>query len=118
MPDSAPVWLMDKEVELMLQAQDLVKAGLYDSEEAVIRDGLRYLLQARPELRLELAIYRYRMEDISLGKAANLAGVSFEQMKEILQNRGIELRLGPETREEALEEVATLRRHLHGQGDQ
>lgn len=102
----------------MLRTQDLVKAGLYDSEEAVIQDGLRYLLQARPELRLELAVYRYRTEDISLGKAANLAGVSFEQMKEILQSRGVQLRLGPKTQEEALEEVATLRRHLHGQGDQ
>jgi predicted HTH domain antitoxin len=102
----------------MLRTADFVRAGLYDNEESVIRDGLRYLLQARPELRLELGIYRYRTEDISLIKAANLAGVSFEQMKEILKSRSIEPRLGLETREEALEEVANLRRHLHGQGDQ
>jgi predicted HTH domain antitoxin len=57
-------------------------------------------------------------EDISLGKAANLAGVSFEQMKEILQSRGVPLRLGAETKEEALEEVTTLRRHLLGQSNQ
>lgn len=102
----------------MLRALDFVKAGLYDSEEAVIRDSLRYLLQARPELRLELAVHRYQTENISVGKAANLAGVSFEQMKDILRSRGIPLRLGPETREEALEEVAALRRHLHGPCDQ
>lgn len=101
----------------MFQVQDFVKAKLYGSEDAVIQDSLRYMLQARPELRLELAVYWYQTEDISLGKAANLAGVSFEQMKEILRSRGIQLRLGPEIREEALEEVATLRRHLHGQGD-
>ena len=102
----------------MVRTQDLVKAGLYENEEAVIQDSLRYLLQARPELRLELAVYRYQTEEISLGKAANLAGVSFEQMKEILRSRGIQLRLGPETQEEALEEVAALRRHLHEQGNQ
>lgn len=102
----------------MFQTQDFVKANLYDSEDAVIQDGLRYLLQSRPELRRELAVYWYQAEDISLGKAANLAGVSFEQMKEILRGRGIRLRLGPETQEETLEEVAILRRHLHGQGDQ
>ncbi|WP_219857130.1 UPF0175 family protein [Candidatus Hakubella thermalkaliphila] len=106
---------MWQEVEPMLSTEDLVKAGLYDSEEAVIQDGLRCLLQVRPGLRLELAVYWYQTEDISLGKAANLAGVSFEQMKEVLRSRGIQLRLGPETREEALEEVATLRRHLRGQ---
>lgn len=102
----------------MFRVEDFVKANLYDNEEAVIQDGLRYLLQARPVLRLELAVYRYQTEDISLGKAANLAGVSFEQMKEILRSRGIQLRLGPKTQEDALEDVATLRRHLHGQRDQ
>jgi predicted HTH domain antitoxin len=93
----------------MLRTEDFIKARLYSSEEAVIQDGLRYLLQARPELRLELAVHRYQNEDISLGKAANLAGVSFEQMKEILHHRGIHLRLGPETREEAQAEVDALR---------
>lgn len=98
----------------MVRIQDFVRAKLYESEEAVIQDSLRYLLQARPELRLELAIYRYQSEDISLGKAANLAGVSFEQMKEILRSRGIPLRLGAETPEEALQEVI----HLYGQSGQ
>jgi Arc/MetJ-type ribon-helix-helix transcriptional regulator len=42
----------------MMQIQDFVKARLYESEEAVIQDSLRYLLQARPQLRLELAVYR------------------------------------------------------------
>ncbi|GFP39075.1 hypothetical protein HKBW3S47_00775, partial [Candidatus Hakubella thermalkaliphila] len=54
----------------MLSTEDLVKAGLYDSEEAVIQDSLRCLLQVRPGLRLELAVYWYQTEDISLGKAA------------------------------------------------
>ena len=98
----------------MLRAEDFIKAKLYTSEEAVIQDGLRHLLQARPELRLELAVYRYQNEDISLGKAANLAGVSFEQMKEILLQRGIQLRLGPENQTEARDEVNALRRNLSG----
>ncbi len=98
----------------MLRVEEFLKAKLYTTEEAVIQDGLRHLLQARPELRLELAVYRYQNEDISLGKAANLAGVSFEQMKEILRQRGVQLRLGPENQKEAKDEVNALRRHLHG----
>jgi predicted HTH domain antitoxin len=96
----------------MLQTQDFVKAKLYSDEQSVIQDALRSLLQTRPALRLEMAIYRYQMGTISLGKAANLAGVSFEQMREVLLNRGITLHLGPETREEANAELTTLRSHL------
>ncbi len=96
----------------MLETRDFVKARLYPDEPSVIQDALRSLLQVRPALRLEMAIYRYQTGAISLGKAANLAGISFEQMRDILTNRGVELHLGPETSEDAQAEVATLRSHL------
>ena len=96
----------------MLKAQDFVEAQLYDSEEDVIQDALRYLLRNRPDLRLELTIYRYQNEPISLAKAAHLAGISWAQMKEILLQRGIQPRLGPETLVEAEAEVQALRDHL------
>lgn len=96
----------------MLRIRDFVEARLYESEEALVQDALRSLLREKPQLRVELAIYRYQTGDISLAKAANIAGVSIEQMKEILLSRGIQPRLGPETKKEALEEIATLRRHL------
>jgi predicted HTH domain antitoxin len=60
-------------------------------------------------LRIQLAVHRYQTEEISLAKAASLAGVSWAQMKDILVERGIQPRLGPETIEEAEEEVRTLR---------
>ena len=96
----------------MADDRTLSRAKLYSDEQSVIQDALRYLLQARPVLRLEMAIYRYQTGAISLGKAANLAGVSFEQMREMLSNRGIELHLGPETQEEAKAELTTLRSPL------
>ena len=101
----------------MLQTQDFVRAKLYSDEQSVIQDALRSLLQARPTLRLEMAIYRYQTGAISLGKAANLAGVSFEQMREMLSNRGIELHLGPETQEDAKAELTTLRSYLNAARD-
>ena len=48
--------------------QDFVSAGLYEDEQAVVRDAMRALLSERPQLRIELAIYRYRHEEISLAK--------------------------------------------------
>jgi len=65
-------------------------------------------------MRMEIAIHQYQTDEISVGKAANLAGVSFEQMKDILRSRGVVLRLGLETIKEAQEEIANLRRHLNG----
>jgi hypothetical protein len=55
-----------------------------------------------------LLIYRYRTEEISLAKAAALAGVSWERMREILLSRGVQPRLGPETEEEAWEEIRAM----------
>ena len=99
----------------MLEVQDLVRARLYENEEAVIRDALRHLLRGRPDVRVQLAVYRYQKAEISLAKAANLAGVSWAQMRDILLEQGIQPRLGPETMEEAEREVQTLRDHFERQ---
>lgn len=96
----------------MLQVQDFVDARLYKSDQEVIQDALRYLIRGRPDLRVRLAIHRYETEDISLAKAASLAGVSWAQMKEILVAHGVQPRLGPETLEDAEREVDALREYF------
>lgn len=55
---------------------------------------------------LAYAIGRYALGEISIGKAAELASVDRWTMMEVLQDAGIELRLGPETVEDARREVA------------
>jgi predicted HTH domain antitoxin len=99
----------------VLKARDLVEARLYKSEEDVLQDALRHLLRARPELRIQLAIHRYQTEELSLAKAASLAGVSWAQLKDILLEHGIQPRLGPETLEEAETEAQSLRDYLQTQ---
>jgi predicted HTH domain antitoxin len=99
----------------VLKARDFVEARLYNSEEDVIQDGLRHLLRARPELRIQLAIHRYQTENLSLAKAASLAGVSWAQLKDILLEHGIQPRLGPETLDEAEKEVQSLRDYFQTQ---
>jgi predicted HTH domain antitoxin len=99
----------------VLNTRDFVEARLYNSEEDVIQDALRHLLRARPELRIQLAIHRYHTENLSLAKAASLAGVSWAQMKDILLERGVQPRLGPETLEEAETEAQSLRDYLQTQ---
>jgi predicted HTH domain antitoxin len=93
----------------MLDVHSFVDARLYKDDQAVIQDALRYLVRGRPDLRVRLAIHRYQTEEISLAKAASLAGVSWAQMKDVLVEHGIQPRLGPETLAEAEQEVNALR---------
>jgi predicted HTH domain antitoxin len=109
------------EAEMSLSAihvQDLVKAQLYESEDQVIQEAFRYFLLNRPDLRVLVAVYRYRVDpELSLARAAAIAGVSLERMKEILDHHGVPLRLGPATVEQARAEAATLEAWLETDSD-
>jgi predicted HTH domain antitoxin len=96
----------------MLQANDFVRANLYKSERDVIADALRYLLRARPDLRIQIAIYRYQQDGLSLAKTAELTGVSWQQMKEILLEHGIQPQFGATSAEDLADEVESLREHF------
>jgi predicted HTH domain antitoxin len=99
----------------MLDVHSFVDAKLYKDDQEVIQDALRYLVRGRPDLRVRLAIHRYKTEEISLAKAASLAGVSWAQMKDILVAHGVQPRLGPETLEDAEQEVDALREYFETQ---
>ncbi len=96
--------------EQPIEPRDLVAAHLYPDEGAVIQDALRHLLQDRPDVRIEWAIYLYQREEATLARAAELAGVSFFRMKDLLFEKGIPLLIGPATVEEAQQEVDAIER--------
>ena len=96
----------------MITPQSFVEANIYQNEEAVVQDALRHLLRSRPDLKIQLAVYQYQKHNVSLEKAANLAGISRAQMKDILTEQGIPLRLGSRTVTEALEEIQFLGEEL------
>lgn len=97
---------------MTITPQAFVKAGLYPNEQSVIQEAMRVLWQERPQLRINWAVYQYQTEEISLAKAASIANVSFDRMKEILMTRGIQPRLGTETIVEACQELKTLEQAL------
>ena len=69
--------------------ETIATLGGYESADAVITDAVRELLRQRPELRLSLAVEKYRSEEVSLNRAAELAEVSPERFKTELAERGI-----------------------------
>jgi len=88
----------------------LLDMGVYESQDDYIHKTLMKLLKSNKELRIKLAMHRYQTEPISVGKAAEIAGVCWEDMKHILMQNGIRPRLGPETIEEAKEEILSTGR--------
>ena len=88
----------------------LVEAGIYESEEEAMSDALELLLKENPEYRMKLALHRYQHEEISIGKAAQIAGVCWEDMKKILVENGVTPRFAPRNIEEARKDYHTARK--------
>ena len=55
---------------------------------------------------LAYAIGRYALGGISIGKAASLAGVNRSTMIDVLEETGVEVRLGPQSVNDARREAA------------
>ena len=67
----------------------LVNAGYYSSELDVIKDAIRSLFRENAELKVNAAIELYKEEEVSLSKAAEMAGVTTIEFKDLLGKRGI-----------------------------
>ena len=72
----------------------ITELGLYKDKDDFILDAINTLLSARRELRIEIACKLYEKEEISLGKAAEIVGTSIEEMKKLLSDNGIKLKIG------------------------
>jgi len=68
----------------------IAAAGDYDDADAVVEEAVRELLRRRPELRVSLAVEKYRTGTVSCNRAAELAGLSAEAFREELADRGID----------------------------
>lgn len=70
----------------------VVEAGYYSNRSEVVRDALRVLFETKGHLRQAAAIQLYQDEEVTLSKAAELAGMNVLELKEILADRGIPIR--------------------------
>ncbi len=94
------------------QVSVLAESGTYESPTAIVKDALRTLFAARPDLRETIACLQYQRGGFSLGRAAEWSGLSIEAMKEALARRGIS-RQAPESADET---AAMARRSMERAG--
>jgi len=92
----------------------IVRAGCFPSREDAIREAVETLLTVKPQLRVEAAIRRYLDdEEITLARAAELAGMTRWRFQETLAQRGIPIEVearAVEELDEAVERIRELRR--------
>jgi len=74
--------------------------------------GLKDVESLEKHSRLVLAVELYMDGRISLGRAAELAGVSYDDFWSFLRDRGLKIRAGPRSLEEAEMEYRAAKRHL------
>ena len=91
-------------IEYILDASE--KLGY--RKEDLLRDAINMFLAANKELREKIAVELYKEGKISLGKASEIAGLSYEEMKELLVKNSITIRRGPESVKELREKAKRL----------
>ena len=69
----------------------MVRAGCFASEAEAVREAVHTLFTVKPHLRVEAAIRRYLDEEITLGRAAELAGLTRWRFQELLAQRGMRI---------------------------
>ena len=82
----------------------LIRTKSYGSRDAVISDAVRALLVLKPGLKIEVALDLYKNGEISLWRAAEIAGLCLEEFKELLASRSIRIEVGT-SNEESLERL-------------
>ena len=84
---------------LKMEIEASPETGYYDNKSEFLRDATRTLLAARKDLRIAIACELYKKEKISLGRAVEIAGLNYDEMKKILAEREIRIRSGSKTAE-------------------
>ena len=94
------------------KAEMLVDAGLYGNMSELIREAVRNYIEQQKISAVDLAVELYKKEKVSLGKAAAIAGVSYDEMLGILYLRGVQPKFEPTTKKEGEKELEKAKRLL------
>jgi predicted HTH domain antitoxin len=95
--------------DLDLLIEGTVEAGVFTGKSDALREFARDYFDDHDEERIAAAVALYERETITLGDAARLAGANRFEMKDILRDHGVELRLGLTDEADAEYEVEAAR---------
>ncbi|MBM3129906.1 MAG: hypothetical protein FJ009_14945 [Chloroflexi bacterium] len=91
-----------------LELEALLKAGIFHNRNEAVEEAFRMLFVTRPQLRVEAAIQLFKDEAVTLGRAAEIAGLTRWELEGILADRGINRIVESDSREDLERQVETL----------
>ncbi len=68
----------------------LVKDAIFRNRKEVVKEALQLLFVTRPQLKVEAALHLYKEGEATLGRAAEIAGLTRWEFEALLADRGIE----------------------------
>ncbi len=71
------------------EVKALIDAGLYADSHALMTDALEKLVTNKKESRLDAAILLYQQHEVTLARAAELAGIHRFEFEAMLEAKGI-----------------------------
>lgn len=90
----------------------IIAAGYYKNRSAVLKDALRSLFEVKPHLNISASVELYKKGEVTLSKAAELSGITTIEFKDVLRDRGIEIKLPKENKkiiDEQVIEISAIR---------
>ena len=86
----------------------VIRAGIFRDRDHAIHEAIETLFVVRPELRTEAAMELFRSGEVSLLRAAEIAGLDSESFRRLLRDRGIALETEAETSAEMDKAIAVF----------
>jgi predicted HTH domain antitoxin len=87
----------------------VVRAGCFASEEDAVREAVQTMFAVKPQLRTEAAIQRFVDGEITLGRAAELSGMTRWRFQDMLAQRGVRNEIEARPAKELDETVQRIR---------
>ena len=96
--------IYEKEIEAV------IRAGYYSNKSEVVREALRDFFEKKSQLRIAAALEMYKNREITLSRAAEIAGMNFFDFKELVIERGIKIIISKQSKDEMKRDSGIIRK--------
>ncbi|RLG31598.1 hypothetical protein DRO03_00495 [Methanosarcinales archaeon] len=76
------------------QVNALIEGGYYPNKAEFVEDAISAFFELRKDMKIASVIELYKKEEISISKAAELAGLDMEEIKRVLVEEGVGIKRG------------------------
>jgi predicted HTH domain antitoxin len=85
--------LLNKGTVLERELLATVRAGIFRTEEEALAEALGTFFTVKPHYRVEAAIEMFKAGEVSLSRAAKIAGMNRWRFQDLLAQRGIKIEI-------------------------